>query len=95
MITIYNDQPDKLRSQVSELWEKYPIPRHVIINSNPTQTRAQFWTASPSASQQTYWEYMKSKLTRNIQSGNSNEEKENWSKYISIYLILWFVFFTY
>ena len=45
--------------------------------------------------QQTYGEYIKSKLTKKIQSGNSNEEKENWSKYISIYLVFWFVFFTY
>ena len=45
--------------------------------------------------QPTYREYIKSKLPRNIQSENSNEEKENWSKYISIYLVFWFVFFTY
>ena len=45
--------------------------------------------------QRTYREYMKSKLTRNIQSGNSNEEKENWAKYISFDKVLWFVFFTY
>jgi len=97
-MTTYSDQPDKLHSKVSVMWEKYPIPRRVIIMF--TYTSLMFVidickTEDLQSCQQTYGEYIKSKLTKKIQSGNSNEEKENWSKYISIDKVLWFVFFTY
>jgi hypothetical protein len=63
MITTSNDQPDKLHSKVSVMWEKY---RREIKMELMAMDKKCPNVKDIQSCQQTYREYIKSKLTRNI-----------------------------